>query len=344
MSQQATQPGATELDASIDALFNQLEPGAPAPLVSIPTEPNLPDAGPTMHDPVLAPFGASPAPAASAGATAGESDAMLAEVADEIEREGPSPAESGFSFQEPSAEELRVEAPAPAPPGAPVNIERLDAALAANADKALAAAQDDLASAEPVPLPAPSPGPRAAAAPEPVPPAPVAPPATIAHHEAEVQPELPAEPATHGPIAAAVAEPAAPKAPLSAVLLAPLRPLAALHERLGESTRQTIGYCAILTLFSAACAWGLPLFLKKPEMDPARGEQPFIYNDTTPAHGVRAPARHDGDSKGAAHGGGGGGGHGEAAKKDDHARPEKKTSSRAKKPSKAAKPDPHGGH
>ncbi len=140
-------------------------------------------------------------------------------------------------------------------------------------------------------------------------------------------------------------------------MVAPLRPLAALHERLGESTRQTIAYCAILTLFSAACAWGLPLFLKKPEMEPARGEQPFIYNDTLPAHGVTAPPRHTAEAA-AGHGESGGGGHGEAAKKDAHGASAKKGASsgghgeaspaKKEKPSsrakKAAKPAAHGGH
>jgi hypothetical protein len=141
------------------------------------------------------------------------------------------------------------------------------------------------------------------------------------------------------------------------VLAGALQPLAALHERFGESTRQTIGYCAILTLFSASCAWGLVYFMKPKELEPARGEQPFIYSDTAPAHGVKAPARHV-EEKAAAHaeGGGEGGGHGEAAKKDAHAKPAKKSASSghgeegaAEKPKKTAKakkgakPDEHGG-
>jgi hypothetical protein len=104
MSPQATQPGASELDANIDALFNQLEPGAAggtsgaasaAGETPVTRETAL---DPVMNTPVQAPI-ESPMPAADdmsalagAEATAGnpeQPDTMLAEVSQEIEREAP---------------------------------------------------------------------------------------------------------------------------------------------------------------------------------------------------------------------------------------------------------------
>jgi hypothetical protein len=267
------------------------------------------------------------------------------------------------AFEAPKPEELQVEPVAPvnrtAAAPSPVNIEKLDAALAENADKALAAAQDDLrkeAAAPPVVAPVVAPAPAPAKAPVPAP-APVK-----AAEPEEVIPELPDDPraaaAAHAPAAAEVVE---PKTPLAERLLSPLRPLAAIHERLGESTRQTIAYSAILTLFAAACAWTLPRFARGGELQPATGETPFItgYHDTLPAHGVKAPPKAHAEEKKAGGHGEEAGGHGEAAKKDSHAKaPKKKEASggkaeegghaaekpkKAPKSSKKGKAEEHGG-
>jgi len=150
---------------------------------------------------------------------------------------------------------------------------------------------------------------------------------------------------------------------MQALLAQLLRPLTALHEHLGEPTRQTIGYCAVLTLFFASCVWGkVVLFPSKPELEPTTEAREF-YSDTTPAHGITAPPKQhaSGESKAAAHEEGAEGGeHGEkgdvkkpsrssrASKKagahdeksDSHA--EKKPSSRSRKS--AAKKDEPAEH
>lgn len=71
-------------------------------------------------------------------------------------------------------------------------------------------------------------------------------------------------------------------------MVLPLRPLAAMHERLSESTRQTIGYCAIMTLFFGMGAW-VYIAVHKPNLPTPTTQEQEFYDINTPAHGVTAP-------------------------------------------------------
>ena len=231
-------------------------------------------------------------------------------------------------------------------------IKKLDAALAAGAERALATAKrEEPKVAAPIiepphereyepELPA-----------EPLEPIIVAPaPATPAKHEPKLAPK---SVATDVPLLEPVAAPSVLRPLLIKAITLPLRPNAALHEKLAEPTRQTIAYCAIITLFFAACVWGRVVFFPaKANLEP-HGEAAEFYDDTKPAHHITAPAKPDAEG---ASGHGESGGHGEAKKPDAHAKPEKKPGGHGeeahakpeKKPSgkgkKTAAADPHGGH
>lgn len=223
------------------------------------------------------------------------------------------------AFEAPTAAEIGAD-PASIPgrrPGSEIN--QLDAAIAASAEDILVAAQQDLkpepapeaapAAATPATKPDPTPAPAVAA--------PVAAPVAPAVHAAPVEP---AKPAAAKPRQAAVAaslpaaRPAFEMAGIGSKLSGALVPLAVMHEKLGESTRQTIGYCAVLTLFMSLCVWGKVIaFPAKSEAEPAT-EVAALYDETTPAHGVTAPPKHV--EKAAE-----GEGHAQAKKPDAHAQP-----------------------
>jgi hypothetical protein len=235
---------------------------------------------------------------------------MLDQIAGEIDRAAPAPSpqapqttptfgavrDSEFA----APQDLAAPAPVPAARRGPVHsIDQLDEAIASDADRLLAEAQADLPpepapraapapvapiGAKPAPAPAPTPQPAPRQAPAPAPEPAAAPEPAPAPRAVEVvvrERPVESEPQPAGPSKLAV---------LAAKLAGPLRPLAELHERLGESARQTIAYCAILTMFCAACAWGMPHFIRAKDLQPVTPGQ-ALYDDTTPAHGVRAPAR-----------------------------------------------------
>ncbi len=151
-------------------------------------------------------------------------------------------------------------------------------------------------------------------------------------------PAAPAGPAAAGPqpatMAAATPTPALRTrvsealARCASVAALPLAPLAAVHAKLSEETRQTIGYCAILTGFVAAGLWiAIPMLKKPVEHEPVTPAAEF-YDPSTPAHGVTAPPKpkpkhaDDAAAKGDGHGkkadgGGSKGSDKKAAKKAD---------------------------
>lgn len=283
-----------------------------------------------------------------------------------------------------SAEHPHEEPENDATPAPVADIQQLDQALAANADKALEDAQRELdqhaatAAANPEPEPAApvaeTPA-TAAAAPSPVPaaapPAPAAKPASPAPQPA---------PAAQPPLVEILpSEPQRSKvALLSAALLAPLRPIAALHEKFGESTRQTIGYIAVMNVFFASVVWFFAL--QKPvTRDPVSMGAHAYHSDeeaatAKAAHAAAHTEKHSADAHGAepksdGHGASGhDSGHGEKkpeAKKSsaDHgsdsghgakkAEPKKADAKKAEAKKTAAKPakkksdakaDAHGGH
>jgi len=75
----------------------------------------------------------------------------------------------------------------------------------------------------------------------------------------------PAEPEA---AAAPAAAPGQTRAALVNALTLPLRPIAAVHEKFSEPTRQLIGYAAVITLFAAACLWAFPHFMSARTPDP----------------------------------------------------------------------------
>ena len=323
-------------DALLSEISDEIERNAPGQL---PTPPEPP---PVAYIPPPAPFPTE----ADIAAAAADVDADLdtfeapskAEIAPAFEPAPlPAPVPTSAHVVAPPAP-LRAAAPSAANstdrPGP--EIQKLDAALAAGAERALAAAKHDepredaktavpesefepelpAESLEPIvvaPAPVASPAP---AAPK-VAPAPAT--TTVILHDA------PAPPAPPAPAPA----PSRVRVAITSALTLPLRPLVALHETLAEPTRQTIAYCALITIFFAACVWGRVVFFPaKNNLEPT-GHAAEFYDDTTPAHGTHAPAKH-----GAAAAGGHGeaapagesAGHGEAKKPDAHAKPEKKSS------------------
>lgn len=381
MSNPATQlpPGATDLDASVDALTDGLatmEPPAsalsragaegPSPEdllseISAEIERDAPGALPTPPEPPPAatiPEDVLPLP------TPEDIAAAAAEVDAELD-----------GFEAPEPEEIALPEPAPMPAGSAASgpagerpgpeIRKLDAALAAGAERSLAHARREGAEA-------PAPWLHQPAAMDV---------ASAKHVEPEVVPDLPPdaepivlsvpEPAAGGPatsridavgirtsevIAETIVAPE-PRPPwlgpmlLRAVTL-PLRPVAALHERFSEPARQTIGYCALITMFFAACVWGRVVFFPAKSTLEPHTEAVELYDETTPAHHVVAPPKPEAVTK---DGGPGDGGHGDsghdAPKKakeadaghgggDAHAKPEKKSA----KVKKGAADEGHGGH
>ncbi len=409
MSDHPTHPeSVTDLDASVDALADQLaisadavDVGGNAEYASVATL----DAPPLPHPPT------SDAHSDAHHDESASTDDLLSEISDEIERTSPGhlptppePPPSAYAppaplpsdediasaaaevdadldaFEAPSESEVPHAAPPPHSPVAhhespaapalqPISnaptterpgpeIKKLDAALAAGAERALATAKREV----------PSSGSPAA-------------PIVESEHENEYEPQLPAEPLepiivapatptkhesqraptsvrTEEPLPELAAAPSVLRPLLINAITLPLRPIAALHEKLSEPTRQTIAYCAIITLFFAACVWGRVVFFPaKSNLEP-HGEAAEFYDDTKPAHHITAPAKHAPEGA-AAHGESGhgdSGGHGEAKKPDAHAKPEKKSGAHAdeahakpeKKPAgkgkKTAAADPHGGH
>lgn len=280
----------------------------------------------------------------------------------------PAGAEVDLEFQSPLPEELAAPEPVAVKASAPEksdrpgqDVRKLDDELAANAEKVLAQAQHDLQST-PAAKPEPTitanaaqdrteqpaapkveavqkhPTESVAAAPAMPVPAPVAAPARATDRVEPTPTSVPAPavPAVEPkPTLGARIAPVLSKA--GRVALMPLDPLAAVHRKLGEEMRQTIGYCAILTGFIAACLWVAIPMLKKPvEHSPVTPAAEF-YDPSKPAHGVTAPPRHEPEGHGKgddAHG---------AAKKDDHGAAKKDAHGAPKKDAHgAAKKDDHG--
>jgi hypothetical protein len=352
MSDQSAQTApASDLDATVDGLLAGPDAGAasaPAPSAVAASSASAVTAAPA---PAPAPQNNGPALAELDNALA--EDPMLAQVASDIAASAavvstaPAPTAPAPQSGAPS-DPATAPNPNAAPP-AGTDIDRLDAAIATDADRLLAEAQAEMPP-EPVKPAAPA---APAPTPKPVAPAPAPKPAPVAPVAASTQvaPPAPAPAVAHEPVASAppahtveviVAERPrvaadAPKGPgVLAMLAEPLgtmlRPISDLHERLGESARQTVAYCAILTTFCAACAWGMPRFMRSKELEPVSQGQ-LLYDDTTPAHGVVAPVRAEPEAApkaehaegGDGHGGGEGEGHGDA-KKPSRAKPDRKSS------------------
>lgn len=378
----------THPDDLMSAVAGDIEQIAPGPLTAPPPTAAMDEVSATNVDAPDEPTSPSAMQAPSAVSSA-ELDDALAAVADDLAEaesavQTPAPQasheEAETEFTSPTADELVQ--PAPAPASAPASpeprgadrpspdVRKLDEELAANADRVLAQAQQDLAAAPSASRRPDPPEPEVEAhapttvaelsefvepprEPAPVPPASVAPapsPAPgISSAPAPVQARSPehAEPVPAASLAPA-ALPVEPKpsfgarlapalAKVASVALMPLAPLAAVHRKLGEEMRQTIGYCAIMTGFVAACLWVAIPMLKKPhEHTPVTPAAEF-YDPSKPAHGVSAPPRHD-----AAGHGKDAGDHG-TAKKDDHGAAKKDDHGAAKKDDHgAAKKDSHG--
>src|SRR5579862_9889312 len=150
MSEQIAQsmPG-SDVDASVDQLLRGGEVEEPAPSAAAPAPPS---ASPI---PVATATVAAPAPSAPVTAArslddeiAEAADPLLAQISSEIEQTtpgtlpvAPAPA-SEAAFAAPSAEELAP--PASSRPPSQHEIDRLDAAIATDADRLLAEAQADL--------------------------------------------------------------------------------------------------------------------------------------------------------------------------------------------------------
>ena len=159
-------------------------------------------------------------------------------------------------------------------------------------------------------------------------------PAPIATAPAPVAPVTPApprptkEPPAHAASAPAVHVEPKPKEPrrgLSGIAAAALQPLATFTLKLKPSTRQTIGYVAVVTLFQAACLWGFLMF-KGPAGELEATSEPVILRKPgdPPAH--HAPGKSGPDAHGSA---------------DSHVKPPVKKS--AAKPKPAAKTESHAG-
>lgn len=334
-SDQSEQDSAAALLQEISTDIEQVAPGA-LPVVAAPAP-----GAPSGH-------GAQPTPQEIAAASAEvEADLGAFEAPSEAELSAPSLASGPLTETlAPPLAAAPIDAPAPASSGPGPDIQRLDAALAASAERVLAQAQNDLQDAPS--LDAPPTPPVAVAS---VPPSSVSAPAPVATAAPVVAPQAPGAPTFADPPAIEPVANAGALAPLVArvrqLAQGPLRPLAALHEQLSEATRQTIGYCALITVFFALCFWG-KLFLMKSTLEPVTKQQQF-YDDTTPSHGVTAPPRSGDGHAGAkaAHAKGEAGG-----KSDGHgapAKPAKKTADKkpaatSKAKTKDAKADAHGGH
>lgn len=372
-------------DDVMSAVAGDIEHAAPGPLAEPPAvvvQNDAPSVDATAYD--AEPLGEAVAPETSASGAAAQLlapvssaalDDALAAVADDLAQAesahqnpaAPEPRGSGnaagskndLEFQSPSPEELAapepevVQASPPATSDRPgPDVRKLDDELAANAEKVLAQAQQDLQSS-PSATPKPAIGTNTV---EDRAEQPAAPKAEVAE----------APPVQSAPIAAAVAaavptrapdriEPAPSSAPapvvpvvgpeptlrtrlapmlskVGRVALMPLEPLAAVHRKLGEEMRQTIGYCAILTGFIAACLWvAIPMLRKPIEHSPVTPAAEF-YDPSKPAHGVTAPPRHESKGHGKeadAHG---------AAAKDDHGAAKKAEPKKAE----TKKADAHG--
>lgn len=332
---------------------------------------------------------AHPAPTAPAvsGATAALDD-VLAAVADDLAEAEPSLAanvpqahavshEKDGEFEAPLPDELvkpveeAIAAPDPADgqaserPGP--DVRKLDDELAQKAEQVLEQSQSDQ-HAEPAPAPAadaavaPAPAaPETAAAKPPAPEAGKAdkPSHAPEHPEAKAAPKQKPHPApAHAPAPAETAVETKPSlgarvAPLlrraGAGAMLPLAPLDALHQKLGEEMRQTIGYCAILTGFVAACMLIAVPMLKKPvEQTPVTPAAEF-YDPSTPAHGVTAPPKAGHGESSSEHGEAKKEGHGAAkkdehgaAKKDEHGAAKKDAHGSSAKKSEPKKSDGHG--
>lgn len=317
-------------------------------------------------------------------APAASLDAALADAADEIAAVAGAPATAESPALEPAGtihdhvtsviaaasdehpeidtpdagKRARLETAADQPPVA--DIDQLDQALAANADKALEDAQrelDDLA-IDPAPN-------ESAQEPAAVEPQPIAKPEALAPTPAPV-PAAPiskpvAVPAAPAPAAEVVSIPPAEPRPsrfaaLAGALVAPLRPLAAFHAKLSDQTRQTIAYIAIMNVFFASVVWFFALqrpVTRDPLSTPihnhasdeeARAAKAARHDDHADAHGAAAQ-----DS-----------GHGAASHGSSDAHGAKKTETKKAEPKKAdakksastksskkkteAKADAHGGH
>ncbi len=343
-------------DALLREISEEIERSAPGPL---PTPPEQAQAA--MRTPLPTPEDI----AAAAAEVDADLDAFEAPTPEEVgATPGPAPV---AAIPTGAAHTPATDRPGP-------EIKKLDAALAAGAERALASATLNPPAAEPLhaepmhgavepeiepELPAESPEPVVVAVtPLPAP----APPKPEAKPQAKPTPKTTAAATTilvDTPADAARVAPSRVGPAITKLLTLPLRPLAALHETLAEPTRQTIGYCALITLFFAACVWGRVVFFPVTSQLEPTTEPAELYNDTTPAHGTTAPVKHA-EEGATGHGESGGhdsGGHGEATKPDAHAKPEKKSSgghggdahakpekksssSHAKKPA----ADSHGGH
>jgi hypothetical protein len=260
------------------------------------------------------------------------------------------------------------------------DIEALDKALAANAEKSVAEA-----TANPAPTPAapvsdasapapaaPSPKPATSTPPKPVP-APASAPETL------VTTTIESAPVEQIPLRKRVGGLFRPVTSLASLVL---MPIANLHAKMPEGTRQTLGFLAMMQIFAAAVVWGwifTPKLQKDVEVDTAGvyASDAEAHEAAEKAHTAKAAGGH-GEAK--EHGDAGG--HGEAkadahgdsghAKKDDHGadkskknahgsdahgkkddkkkadahgKPaEKKTASKSSSKKADAKKDAHGGH
>jgi hypothetical protein len=117
--------------------------------------------------------------------------------------------------------------------------------------------------------------------------------------------------------------------PLGRVATVALRPLSAAHERLGEQTRQTLGYLAIMNVFFASVVWFMVL-RPRPEPTVTYDVRSIYLSEQAAREAERAKAAEAAKAKKDD-------GHG-AAKKDEK-KPAKKDDKKG-----AAKKDDHGGH
>lgn len=178
----------------------------------------------------------------------------------------------------------------------------------------------------------------------------------VAHGSVGGAPAIPAgeriSGAAHEATSAEPAKPGVISRAATAVLAAPMAALAKLHVKLGESTRQTIGYVALMTAFFAITTWAYLLLKQPPKLEAVSGVRTLLKpGDPAPAmeshgseHASESPSA-KAPSGGHGEGGGEGGGHGEPAKKDAHGAakaPPKKSSKKEPAKKDAAKADAHG--
>lgn len=282
----------------------------------------------------------------------------------------------------PSSDDRRLadlETRANQPPVA--DIEALDKALAANAERSVAeaAAQPPVPKPEPKVDPTPDPSPVEPSAKQGVSPTPAA-------IVAAATTPSPASPATPEPVPAAVPVERKPLSerigavthPIAGVLGKAVAPIVQLHAKMPEGTRQTVGFLALMQVFAAAVVWGWVL-TPKLEKD-VRVDTAGVYQSDAEAHEAEEKAKAERAARAEAHkaeqakadehaAGGHGSGHGakddhgkSGAKKDDHGgggdahgkkddkkkadahgKPAEKKSASSKK-KKDAKADAHGGH